>query len=266
MQTPILRGREFTADDRDGKSKVAIVNQSMARHIFGDADPIGRFVSIPDYRGDESWLQIVGEVRDVKVHDLRESSTLMLYVPLFQAPEGGATFEIRTAMDPAYAQTAVLGAVKDIDSRLPVYSVKSLADQLDDSLVEERLVASLSSLFGVLALLLTCVGLYGLLAYTVNRRTSEIGIRMALGAERGRIAWMILRETLLLVACGLAIGVPAAVFVSRLIATQLFGLKPGDPVTFLSASAVMIAVTMMASYLPARRAASVDPMQALRSE
>jgi ABC-type antimicrobial peptide transport system permease subunit len=169
-------------------------------------------------------------------------------------------------MDPAYAQTAVLGAVKDIDSHLPVYSVKSLADQLDDSLVEERLVASLSSLFGVLALLLTCVGLYGLLAYTVNRRTSEIGIRMALGAERSRIAWMILRETLLLVVCGLAIGVPVAVFVSRTIASQLFGLKSGDPVTFLAASAVTIAVTIMASLLPARRAASVNPMQALRSE
>ena len=266
METPVLRGREFAAADRDGSLKVAIVNQSMARHFFGDTNPVGRFVSIPGYRGDPSWLQIVGEVRDMKVHDLRESSTLMLYVPMLQAPEGGATFEIRTAMDPAYAETAVLGAVKDIESRLPVHSVKSLADQLDDSLVEERLVASLASLFGILALLLTCVGLYGLLAYTVNRRTNEIGIRMALGAERGQIAWMILRETLLLVACGLAIGVPAAVFVSRLIASQLFGLKPGDPVTFLAACVGMTAVTMMASYLPARRASSVDPMQALRSE
>jgi predicted permease len=266
MQTPVLRGREFTAADREGKPKVAIVNQSMARHYFGDADPVGRFVSIPGYRSDPSWLQIAGEVRDVKVHDLRESSTLMLYVPMLQAPEGGATFELRTAVDPVYTQAAVLGAVKDIDSRLPVYSVKSLDDQLDDSLVEERLVASLSSLFGVLALLLTCVGLYGLLAYTVNRRTSEIGIRMALGAERGRIAWMILRETLLLVLSGLAIGVPAAVFASHLIASQLFGLNPGDPATFLAACVVMAAVTMMASYLPARRAASVDPMQALRSE
>jgi ABC-type antimicrobial peptide transport system permease subunit len=190
----------------------------------------------------------------------------MLYVPMFQAPEGGATFEIRTSMNPAYAETAVLGAVKAIDSHLPVYSVKSLNDQLDDSLVEERLVASLSSMFGLLALVLTCVGLYGLLAYTVNRRTGEIGIRMALGAERGRIARMFLRETLLLVACGLAIGVPSAALVSRLIATQLFGLKPGDLVTFFAACVVMAAVTMIASYLPARRAASVDPMQALRSE
>ncbi len=127
----------------------------------------------------------------------------------------------------------MLDAVKAVDSHLPVYAVKSLANQLDDSLVEERLVASLSSIFGLLALLLTSVGLYGLMAYTVNRRTGEIGIRMALGAERGRIAGMILRETLLLVACGLAIGVPAAALAARLIASQLFALKPGDPVTFL---------------------------------
>jgi predicted permease len=266
METPVMRGREFAEGDRSGAPEVAIVNQSMAHHFFGDTDPVGRFVSIPAYRGDTSWMQIVGEVRDVKVHDLRESPTLMLYVPMWQAPEGGATFEVRTAMDPAHVETAALGAVKSIDERLPVYAVKSLSDQLDDSLVEERLVGSLSSTFGFLALLLTCVGLYGLMAYTVNRRTGEIGIRMALGAQRGRIAAMVLRETLLLVSLGMVAGVPAAFFASRLIASQLFGLKPGDPVTFLAACVVMIAVTMLASYRPARRAASVDPMRALRSE
>jgi predicted permease len=266
METPVLHGRDFTAADRAGSPKVAIVNESTARHFFGETNPIGRLVSIPAYRADESWLQIVGEVRDIKVHDLRESSTLMLYVPMFQAPEGGATFEVRTATDTAYAETAILGAVRAIDGRLPVYSVKSLGNQVDDSLVEERLVASLSSLFGILALLLTCVGLYGLMAYTVNRRTGEIGIRMALGAERGRIARMILRETLLLVLSGLALGVPAAVFAARLIASQLFGLNSGDPITFVAACVAMATVTLMASYLPARRAASVDPMKALRSE
>jgi predicted permease len=266
MESPVLRGRDFSASDREGTPEVAIVNESMARHYFGDVNPIGRLVSIPGYRGDQSWIQIAGEVRDIKIHDLRESATFMLYVPLFQAPEGGATFEVRTEMNPAYAQSAVLGVVQAIDRRLPVYAVKSLGEQLDDSLVEERLVASLSEIFGLLALLLTCVGLYGLMAYTVNRRTGEIGIRMALGAKRAGIARMVLGETLLLLTCGLAIGVPVAVFASRLIASQLFGLKPGDPVTFLIACAVMVAVTMAASYLPARRAASVDPMQALRSE
>jgi predicted permease len=266
MEIPVVRGRDITAADRAGTPKIAIVNESLARHYFGDANPIGRFVSIPGYRGDASWIQIMGEVRDVKVHDLRESSTLMLYLPFLQAPEPGGTFELRTALDPAYMQTAVLAAVKGVDGHLPVYSVKSLDDQLDSSLVEERLVASLSSVFGLLALVLTCVGLYGLMAYSVNRRTGEIGIRMALGAERARIALMVLRETLVLVGCGLAIGIPAAVVASRLIASQLFGLKAGDPGTLLAACAVMAAVTMIATYLPARRAASVEPMQALRNE
>jgi predicted permease len=266
METPVLRGRDFSASDRDGTPKVAIVNESMARHYFGDANPSGRFVSIPGYRGDSSWVQIVGEVRDTKVHDLRESAALMLYEPLLQVPEGGATFEVRTEMNPVYAQSAVLGAVQAIDRHLPVYAVKLLGEQLDDSLVEERLVAALSEIFGFLALLLTCVGLYGLMAYTVNRRNGEIGIRMALGAKPALIARMVFGETLLLLIWGLAIGVPVAVFASRLIASQLFGLKPGDPVTFLIACAVMVAVAMAASYLPARRASSVEPMQALRSE
>jgi len=266
MEIPLLRGRDFSWNDRDGTPKVAVVNESMARHYFGDANPIGRFISIPGYRGDSSWIQIVGEVQDIKVHDLREPATLMLYQPMFQAPEGGATFEMRTSLDAAYAQTSALEAVKAINGRLPVYAVKTLSSQLDDSLIQERLVASLSELFGMLALLLTCVGLYGLLAYNVNRRTGEIGIRMALGAERARIARMILRETLLLVACGLALGLPGAVFASHLIASQLFALKPVDPVTFSGACLVMTAVAITASYLPARRAASIDPMQALRTE
>ena len=190
----------------------------------------------------------------------------MLYLPLFQLPEGGATFEIRTAIDPAHAETAMFEVVKDIDSRLPVYSVKTLDSQLDDSLVQERLVASLSELFGLLALLLTCVGLYGLMAYSVNRRTGEIGIRMSLGAERGRIVRMILSETLLLVAWGLVIGLPAAALASHLIASQLFGLRPTDPMTFLGGCAIMIFVAVTAGYLPARRAASIEPMRALRTE
>jgi predicted permease len=266
LEIPILRGREFTSDDRDGSPKVAVVNESFVRHYFGDIDPIGRSVSIPGYRGDASWLRIVGEVRDIKVHDLRESPTLMLYQPMFQAPEGAATFEVRTANDPESAQTAVLDAIRAIDARLPVYTVRTLDDQLDDSLVQERLVASLSELFGLLALLLTSIGLYGLMSYSVNRRTGEIGIRMALGAGRGRVARLIVRETLLLVAFGMVLGLPGAILASRLIASQLFGLAPTDPVTFFAACAVMALVAAAASYLPARRAMRLDPMQALRTE
>lgn len=261
-----MRGRDFSRDDRNGTTKVAIVSESMARHYFGDENPIGRLVSIPGYVGDPSWIEIVGEIRDIKVHDLRESDTVMLFLPLFQMPEGGATFELRTAMDPAYVQRTVLDAVSAIDPRLPLYSVNTLDAQLSDSLVEEQLVGSLSGLFAILAMLLTFVGLYGLMAYTVNRRASEIGVRMALGAERRQTARMVLRETLVLTIFGLVVGLPAADFASRLIASQLFGLKPWDPVTFLCACLVMAAVTMTASYVPARRAASLDPMRALRAE
>jgi predicted permease len=266
MGTPLLRGRDFSWSDRDRTTKVAIVSEGMAKHYFGNADPIGRFVSIPGFVGDSSWIQIVGEIRDVKVHELRETGAFMLYLPLFQLPEGGATFELRTAIDPASVQGAALDAVKAIDPRLPVDSVKTLKVQLNDSLVQERLVGSLSGLFAVLGLLLTCVGLYGLMAYTVNRRTSEIGIRMALGADRGQVARMVLRETLLLVLCGLVLGFPGAAFASRLIASQLFGIKPWDPFTFMVACLLMVAVTITASYIPARRAASVDPTQVLRTE
>jgi predicted permease len=266
MQTPILGGREFLDSDRTGTHKVAIVNQSTARHFFGTANPIGRFVSIPGYRADESWLEIVGEVRDIKVHDIREMSTLMLYVPMWQAAEGGATFEVRTAMDPASAATAVLAAVKSVNDRLPVYRIKTLSDQLDDSLVQERLVASLSGTFGLIALLLTSIGLYGLMAYAVSRRTGEIGIRMALGAKRSRIVRMIVEETMILVVIGVALGLPAAIFASRLIASQLFGLKSGDPITLLTACFLLTLIAAAASYLPARSASSIEPMRALRSE
>jgi predicted permease len=266
MQTPILSGREFTNSDRAGAPKVAVVNQSTARHFFGTANPIGRFVSIPGYRADTSWLEIVGEVRDIKVHDLRETSTPMLYVPMWQAAEGGTTFEVRTAMDPAKAATAVLGAVKSVNSRLPIYSVKTLGDQLDDSLVQEHLVASLSGTFGFMALLLTSIGLYGLMAFAVNRRTSEIGIRMALGAERNRIARMIVGVTMTLVGIGIALGLPAAMLSSRLIANQLFGLSAGDPLTFTAVCLLLALIAITSSYLPARRAASIEPMRALRSE
>jgi putative ABC transport system permease protein len=266
MGTALFRGRDFSSSDRSGSTKVAVVSEALARHYFCNADPIGRLVSIPGFVGDSSWIQIVGETRDIKFHDLRETDALVLYLPLFQLPEGGATFEVRTALDPAFVQNTALDAVRSLDPRMPVHSVKTLDSQLDDSLAQERLVGSLSGVFAGLALLLTSVGLYGLMAYTVNRRTSEIGIRMALGADRGQVARMVLRETLLLVVGGLVVGLPVAFFASRLIASQLFQIKPWDPITFLGACALMMVATMAASYIPARRAASIDPLQALRTE
>ena len=266
MGTAILLGRDFTQADRADATKVGVINETMARYYFGTANPIGRLFSMPGYRGDPSWLEIVAVVKDAKYHDLREQPSPMAYIPLFQAPESGITFELRTAMNPDQLMTAALRAVRATDSRLPIFSVRTLSEQLDYSLVEERLVASLSGMFGALAVVLACVGLYGLMAYAVNRRTNEIGIRIALGAKRTQIAAMVLRETLLLVIIGLALGIPSAMGASHLIRSEMYGLKPDDPVTLLLASSVMAAIAVLAGFLPARRAMRTDPMIALRSE
>ena len=266
LQTAVLSGRDFSDDDQAGTPKVAIVNEAMARHYFGDASPIGRHISVPDWNGDASWLTIVGVMGDTKTRDLRESPAPMIYLPLFQSVVGAVTFEVRTALDPHLLANPILQAVKATDSRLTVSDVKTLTEQVDQSLIQERLIALLSSLFGLLALLLAAVGLYGLMTYAVNRRTGEIGIRMALGARRGQIAGMIVRETVQLLLIGLGIGIPAALAVSRLIQTQLYGLKSDDPLTLSIAISVLGTIAVLAAYLPARRASSVEPMQTLRTE
>ncbi len=264
LHTPVLSGRDFSDADQAGAPKVAIINGAMAHNYFGDTNPIGRHVNAPGW--DADWRAIVGVTKDAKSRNLRQPAAPMIYLPLFQDPMGSVTFEVRTALDPHRMTSAILQAVKAIDSRLPVSDVKTLDEQVDQSLIQERLVASLSSLFGLLALLLAGVGLYGLMTYAVNRRTGEIGIRMALGAERGQIAGMILRETLQLVLIGLAIGVPAAIAASRLIKSELYGLKSDDPTILLTAISIMATMAVIAAYLPARRASQVEPMAALRTE
>jgi predicted permease len=234
LDTPVLQGREFTTEDRAGAPKVAIINKRMAQDIYGDTSPIGRRISIPGWMGDKSWLSIIGVVADTKDQNLRAPVAPMIYVPLEQT-EGpaGVTLEIRTASDAAAAAPTVLRVIAQVDGRLPLSGMRTLNDQMDDSLLQERLIASLASLFGVLAVLLACVGLYGLLAYTVSRKTNEIGIRMALGAGRRQIAGMILRQASLMVLAGLVIGIPAAIGIARLMRSQLYGLVPYDPMTIL---------------------------------
>ena len=267
LETPIYLGRDFTSADDGGAPKVAIIDESLAHFYYGDTNPIGRRISVPGWVGDTSWFAIAGVVADAKNHDLREPPMPMLYLPVYQSSvPSGVTFEIRTEKDPAVATTAVLRAIAEADRRLPVFGVRTLDEQLDDSLVEERLVASLSGMFGLLAVTLACVGLYGLMAYAVNRRINEIGVRMALGARREQIAGMILAESLLLVIAGLAIGIPSALGAARLIRSELYGLNPSDPMNMLIAVAVMVGVSALAGYLPARRAMRIDPMVALRHE
>ncbi|MBV8829513.1 MAG: ABC transporter permease [Acidobacteriaceae bacterium] len=266
LETPVVAGRDFSTADRVGAPKVAIINEAMVRRSFPDTNPIGKHLTVPDWNEDASWKEIVGIVKDTKNRDLREPPVPMIYLPLFQFPdEGLITFEVRTATNPLSLAAAIERIIKTTESRLPVFDVKTMDQQVDDSLIEERLIASLSAVFGLLALLLASVGLYGLITYATNRRTGEIGIRIAVGATRGQIARMVLRESLLLVAVGISIGVPATTASSHLIQSELFGLRANDPLTIVMASLLMAGIAAFAAYLPARRASQVDPLTALRT-
>jgi len=267
LGTPILLGREFTTADGAGTPRVAVVNEAMAQYFFGDSNPLGRRFSIPGWKGDASMLEIVGVAQNTKSHSLREPTPPAAYVPFFQSPDNGAmTFEVRTAANPARLAIAARRIVQEADSRLPVFDVKTLTQQLDESLVQERLVASLSILFGVLALLLTCVGLYGLMAYSVARRTHEIGIRMALGANRVDLLELVVGEGFKLTLAGVGLGIAGALVLTRFLTSLLFGVKATDPLTFVMVSLLLIAVALLACYIPARRATKVDPIVALRYE
>jgi predicted permease len=263
---PLLLGREIGLQDTEASSKVAVVNQAFAEYFFHGENPIGRRFGFGDDQKDSAGIEIVGVIGDAKYEDPREKPLRTVYRPILQAKDYSANLEIRTQGDPLSMTSAVRSAIAQVDDKLPIVGVTSLEKQFSDSLQQERLIAQLVSFFGLLALLLACVGLYGVMANTVMRRTNEIGIRMALGAESRRILWMVLRETLVLVFIGIAIGIPAAIASARLVSSQLFGLTAADPLTLSAAALVLIGVAALAGYLPARRASRVDPIVALRYE
>ena len=267
---PMLLGREFGPQDTPTSPKVAVVNATVAHDFFGKGNPIGRRFGFgggdAKHSGD---IEIAGVVADAKYRDVREKPQRMVFVPVLQA-QGDEAYvsevDIRTLGDPRVVASEVRGAINEINSGLSVTNVTTLSEQVHDWFDEERTISQLSSFFGLLALALASVGLYGVMAYAVARRTSEIGVRMALGARSADVRWMVLREALLLVLAGVAIGVPAALAASRLIASMLFGLTRWDPLTISAATLVLVAVAILAGYLPARRASRVSPMVALRYE
>ncbi len=266
MGMALTRGRDFLPQDNQDAPNVAVINETAARRFFGSASPIGRRITIDD-TPDE--FELVGIVRDAKYQSLRENHISMLFLPCFQFPPDHLqrmTYEVRTAGNPASVVAAVRKQIQRIDPNIPLYNVRTLTEQANQSLMPERLVATLASLFGLLALVLVCVGLYGIMAYRVGWRTQEIGVRMALGAERGNVIRMVLREALLLVSMGVAVGVPVALALARLVASLLYGLKAGDAGTIWAVVGLLVLVAAVASYLPARRASRVDPMAALRCE
>jgi predicted permease len=265
---PILLGREIGPEDVAGSPPVCVINQTMARFYFGKQNPIGRHITdeFPDTR---VTMEVVGVSQDDRDHRLRGEIPRRFYASFFQGIGGippSADFEIRTAADANAMIAAVRREVGQVDPSLPVQNAIELEELIDRALTQERVIAELSSFFGGLAILLASVGLYGVLSYSVARRTNEIGIRVALGARPSRVLGMVFRETLRMVAAGIGIGLALAMAATRLVASRLYGLSTNDPLTIAAASAVLMAVAALACYLPARRAARVDPQVALRYE
>jgi predicted permease len=264
MGMPLVAGREFTPADDARAPRVAVVNETLARYYFGTSNPIGRRFGFGRDKGTE--VEIVGVVKDTRTQDLRKEPVRFIYIPYTQDSSlGSLTFYVRAAGNTSPG-ASIREAVRRIDPSLPMYDMKSMDTQVDESLFIDRMVAALSVAFGALATVLAAIGLYGVISFAVARRTREIGIRMALGAERRRVLWLVLREAAVLAGAGIAVGVAVALVVVRYVQAQLYGLSATDPRTLAAAAVVLGAVALLAGYVPARRATVIDPMLALRTE
>ena len=270
MGIPVLLGRDL--DDRDGPKapRVAVVNQTFARNYFPGQSAVGRIFYLGGVTNPspQDQIEIVGVSKDAKYDALKDEVLPTAYFPHLQSPPGvfGMTFELRTALPPMAIEGAVQRAVAEIDHNVPVAEMRTQEEQIQMTLGTERMFAGVVGSFGLIAALLAAIGLYGVMTYTVTRRTNEIGIRLALGAGRGDVQWMVLRESLWMVAAGMAVGIPAALALTQLVREALYGIQPNDPLSFVVAGALMVVVAAVAAWIPARRAARVDPLRALRCE
>jgi len=260
---PILLGRDLDERDQPGSPRVAVINDAMAKFYFKGTSPIGKHFTASKVR-----LEIVGVVADIHDHVHREAPPRRFYVSYFQPIDGitTANFEIRTAGNPGAVMSMLRNEVTSFNRNLPILSIKEERELMDSDLVIESLLAKLSAVFAALAIVLATIGLYGVTSYAVSRRTDEIGIRMALGAAASNVRGMVLRESMLLIGAGLIVGIAAALSLTRLIKSFLYGLTAMDPVAFGVAAVLLLAVGALAGYLPARRASKMDPMIALRYE
>jgi predicted permease len=266
MGLSLLQGREFGPQDTATSPKVAVVNESMARRFFPGSSPLGRRFGWTDGRDPIEDLEVIGVVQDSKDHGLTDAPRPMVYHAYPQRIEYLSNFVVRYSGEPSGIVPEIRRAIKEVDRRIPIVEAVTLSEFVDRSLTRPKLVARLSTFFGLLALLLAGAGLYGVMSYNVARRTHEIGIRMALGASAHRIMRSVMRETLGPVALGIVIGSGAALATTRWVESLLFGLRPQDPLTIGLAALVLLAVAAIAGYIPARRAARVDPMVALKCE
>jgi predicted permease len=264
MGIPVVMGRGLTERDNQTAPKVAVINEAAVHKYFPHENPIGQhFGSNPEASGD---IEIVGILRDAKYDSVRDPAPPTMYVPLLQNPRGFGVFEVRTAGPTASVVSGIRDAVRQVDSTLPIMDVSTQIEQVEKRFAQEKVFAQAYTLFGALALVLASVGLFGLMSYNVSRRTNEIGIRMALGAQREQVLGLVMRESMILVVIGVGAGVAIAVGASQFVATLVFGLAPTDPRTLFAAIGIMVLVSAAAGYLPARRASKVDPMVALRYE
>jgi predicted permease len=265
MGIPMIAGRGFSAEDTATSAKVAVINQSLARKRFKNANPIGKMFKTGD--ATDGLVRIVGICGDTRYMNMRDEPPPQFFM-LFrqQARVGGMTYAIRTRLSPAELVPALRAVVQKEDRDLPLVDVRTQQEQIDATMQMERMFAALTSGFGVLALALACVGIYGVMAYSVANRTNEIGIRLALGAMPGQVRAMILRESTWLAIAGILVGVGAALGLTRLVKTMLYGIQPWDPATMVGGVLILLVVAVAASWIPARRAAGVQPMVALRHE
>ena len=267
LAIPVMLGRDFSDRDEKGAPQVAVVNDRFAKRYFAGRSPVGLHVGMGGDPGTRTDIEIVGVVKDTRYESLRDEVPYELYRPYRQVDfVQGMTVYARVLGDPAAVFSSMRRSVNEVDSNVPIYRMRTLDQQLDKSLMSERMLASLSGVFGFLATLLAAIGLYGVMAYMVVRRTREIGIRMALGADRVSVVWLVMREVLALSTVGVLIGGAGAYAATRLVQKELFGILPTDALTMALSALGIATVAIVAGYLPARRATAIDPMRALRWE
>lgn len=259
----LLQGRDFNEADNEHSPKVMIINEAMASRFWPGQDPIGKRLKL---FGDQDFREVIGIVADSKYNSLTEPRRPFMYIPLLQEYVPQINLHVRTVSDAKGLVAALRNEIQQVDPSLPVLNIETLSERVENSLGDERRQATLLGFGGILALILAAVGLYGVMSYSVAQRTREIGIRMALGAGRGNVMGLVLKQGVTLVSAGVALGLAAAFGVTRLLASLLFGVSAIDPITFLATSVLLILVALLASYVPARRATKVDPIIALRYE
>ena len=277
LSIPLIAGRDFDERDQlfgpnDPKAqlpsyRVAIVNESFAKRYFGDRSPVGRHIGFGSNPGTKTPIEIIGVVKDSKYTGVRDEIPRQVFFAFMENDSaGGAVMYVRTTNQPDAAFGAIRQVVRQLDTNIPIYNLRTMDHQMDQSLLNDRLIATLSTAFGALATLLAVIGLYGVMAFMVARRTREIGVRMALGAVPGDVIWLVMREVLVLVGSGLVLGLVASWGLNRFVSSQLYGISGSDPITMAGACLVLASVAALAGYIPARRATKVNPVLALRYE